>query len=269
MRLTTPFRLLIGVCGLAAAAVAIAGAGRAARPAGDGAPRIATLRSLVVQYRAVTWTWERAAHTRALPTSYSERRSTDRAYLEWTVDRWMRRAWRARAAAVRRLERRFAVELPGAPGLRAPVSARLSYSRALALRLRRIYPGSVPRRYVRSRPAGPSAALRLWQERSAVAALQVALHAVTRPAVPSWLQRAFLCIHGFEGAWDANTGNGYYGGLQMDAGFMSRYGASYLRRWGTADNWPVWAQIAAAAAAYRSGRGFSPWPNTAQACGLP
>jgi hypothetical protein len=86
--------------------------------------------------------------------------------------------------------------------------------------------------------------------------------------VPDSLATAFTCIHRFEGAWNANTGNGYYGGLQMDVAFQSRYGASYLERWGTADHWPAWAQLQAAVRAYRSGRGFNPWPNTARACGL-
>lgn len=27
----------------------------------------------------------------------------------------------------------------------------------------------------------------------------------------------WLCVHHYEGAWNANTGNGYYGGLQMTA----------------------------------------------------
>lgn len=86
--------------------------------------------------------------------------------------------------------------------------------------------------------------------------------------VDAWLGNAFLCIHKYEGSWTSNTGNGYYGGLQMDYGFMRNYGSEYVRRWGTADNWPVWAQIDAAKRAYHSGRGFSPWPNTARACGL-
>jgi hypothetical protein len=89
-----------------------------------------------------------------------------------------------------------------------------------------------------------------------------------RPVIPAFLQDAFLCIHHYEGAWNANTGNGYYGGLQMDVGFQSRYGSEFVRKWGTADNWPVWAQLAAAVRAYQSGRGFYPWPNTARVCGL-
>jgi len=54
----------------------------------------------------------------------------------------------------------------------------------------------------------------------------------------------------------------------MDLTFQGSYGAEFLRRWGTADNWPAWAQLQAAVRAYQSGRGFYPWPNTAQACGL-
>lgn len=81
------------------------------------------------------------------------------------------------------------------------------------------------------------------------------------------LLRAFLCIHKGEGAWNANTGNGYYGGLQMDRTFMRTYGSEFYRMWGTADNWPWWAQIGTAVRAYNS-RGFYPWPNTARACGL-
>jgi hypothetical protein len=84
----------------------------------------------------------------------------------------------------------------------------------------------------------------------------------------SGLVLSFGCIHHYEGAWNANTGNGYYGGLQMDLDFQKTYGGEFLARWGTADNWPIWAQIQAAVRAYRSGRGFNPWPNTARACGL-
>ena len=86
--------------------------------------------------------------------------------------------------------------------------------------------------------------------------------------IAAWLNDAFLCIHHYEGAWTSNTGNGYYGGLQMDQRFMQRYGSDFVGRWGTADNWPTWAQLEAAARAHDSGRGFTPWPNTARSCGL-
>lgn len=79
---------------------------------------------------------------------------------------------------------------------------------------------------------------------------------------------AWVCIHNYEGAWNANTGNGYYGGLQMDLGFQGTYGPELLRAKGTANNWTPAEQIMVADRAYDSGRGFYPWPNTARTCGL-
>lgn len=90
------------------------------------------------------------------------------------------------------------------------------------------------------------------------------------------LYQLFLCIHTGrigdlvlthgEGSWTANTGNGYYGGLQMDPSFQHSYGADFVARWGTADNWPAWAQMTAGERAYRSGRGVGPWPVTGPPC---
>ncbi len=80
---------------------------------------------------------------------------------------------------------------------------------------------------------------------------------------------AFLCIaeHESHTTWTISTGNGYYGGLQMDRGFMAAYGPELLSRKGTADHWTATEQIAVASRAVAS-RGFHPWPNTARACGL-
>ena len=96
-----------------------------------------------------------------------------------------------------------------------------------------------------------------------------------REAARVWLRvrrpphrAAWLCIHGGEGAWNSNTGNGYYGGLQMDRGFQRTYAPLFLLRKGTADRWSPLEQIWVAVRAHRSGRGFYPWPNTARACGL-
>lgn len=86
-----------------------------------------------------------------------------------------------------------------------------------------------------------------------------------------------LCIHsGYkdnvkvgsgEGAWNANTGNGYYGGLQMDYTFETTYGATFYAKWGNANNWPPLDQLIAG---YRAVlvRGYSPWPTTRIPCGL-
>jgi len=226
------------------------------------------MRAYVDHYRSLTWAYQRAAHAHRTPTSYADRRATDPVFLRWTVERWTRRADAARRAALRRIERRLSVDLPRGPSVHARLSRRVVYSRRLTLRLRRIYPGTVTRRFARAGGRNGQETLRLWQRRSALAALAVAEHAAARPAVPDWLHDAFFCIHRFEGAWASNTGNGYYGGLQMDIAFQRLYGTSYLHQWGTADNWPVWAQLDAAVQAYRSGRGFGPWPNTARACGL-
>jgi hypothetical protein len=82
------------------------------------------------------------------------------------------------------------------------------------------------------------------------------------PRLKDW-----LCIHHYEGAWN-DPSPPYWGGLQMDMTFQREYGAALLRRKGTADHWTPLEQIWVAERAYRSGRGFYPWPNTARWCGL-
>jgi hypothetical protein len=101
-------------------------------------------------------------------------------------------------------------------------------------------------------------AVSLWQRR-AVAARRAAAH-------PPHL-RAWLCIHHYEGSW-TDSGAPFYGGLQMDYGFMARYGGFLLRRKGTAENWTPLEQIWVAERALRAGRSFAAWPNTARYCGL-
>jgi hypothetical protein len=80
------------------------------------------------------------------------------------------------------------------------------------------------------------------------------------------VKSALLCIHSHEGSW-SDPGYPYWGGLQMDMNFQSAYGPEFLRRWGTADRWPVYAQLQAGARAVAA-RGFSPWPNTRKLCGV-
>lgn len=100
--------------------------------------------------------------------------------------------------------------------------------------------------------------LRLWSKRAERARRQAA-----RPPRRS----AWLCIQRFEGPWnDPNAP--YYGGLQMDLTFQRLYGGYLLERKGTADRWSPLEQMWVAERAYRSGRGFYPWPNTARFCGL-
>ena len=54
----------------------------------------------------------------------------------------------------------------------------------------------------------------------------------------------------------------------MDIDFQRAYGPELLRRKGTANRWTAVEQMWVAERAYRSGRGFYPWPNTARYCGL-
>jgi hypothetical protein len=123
---------------------------------------------------------------------------------------------------------------------------------------------SAPRpRYAASADRSPSlgyrrSVLALWTRR----AIQARRQAQHPPRLKAW-----LCIHHYEGAWnDPNAP--YYGGLQMDMSFQQAYGAALLHRKGTADHWSPLEQIWVAERAYRSGRGFYPWPNTARWCGL-
>lgn len=100
--------------------------------------------------------------------------------------------------------------------------------------------------------------LELWRKRAV---------ATRRKAHNPPRLRAWLCIKRHEGPWnDAHAP--YYGGLQMDLTFQRLYGADLLRRKGTANRWTPIEQIWVAERAYRSGRGFYPWPSTARACGL-
>jgi len=267
------FPFPLSLAGLAALiAFALAGsafARESVRP--DRPVSIQAMRGVVDHYRSTTWLYQRAAHVPRTPTSFSYRHTTDPSYLQWTIDVWTRRAFRARSQALGAIHRSFDVALPKAPALHGKLARRVTFARRAALALRRVYPGKVSRSFASAHGKSGQATLRLWQARLARAALDVVRHgraAVARPQVPSYLESAFLCIHRYEGAWNANTGNGYYGGLQMDRAFQGQYGSDYVRRWGTADGWPAWAQIHAAVRAYQSGRGFYPWPNTARACGL-
>ena len=102
------------------------------------------------------------------------------------------------------------------------------------------------------------AVLRVW--------VQAAGRAYSKAIHPPH-KSAWLCIHRYEGSW-RDPGDPYWGGLQMDRGFMTGYAPSYLLRRGYADRWSPLEQMWVAERAYRSGRGFYAWPNTARYCGL-
>ena len=77
--------------------------------------------------------------------------------------------------------------------------------------------------------------------------------------------RKWRCVHSHEGAGTSEPGV-----LRRPAdrlGLPVRLRPVISTPLGHADRWPVWAQLVAAERAYAS-RGWSPWPNTARACGL-
>jgi len=84
--------------------------------------------------------------------------------------------------------------------------------------------------------------------------------------IPRWWLRQAWCVHFHEGSWrDPNPP--YYGGLQMDMAFMRHHGGWMLRHYGTADHWPIRAQLIVG---YRGWlrQGWGAWPNTSKMCGL-
>jgi len=79
---------------------------------------------------------------------------------------------------------------------------------------------------------------------------------------------AWTCIHRYEGSW-TDSGDPYWGGLQMDSGFISTYGSDMVKVYGGYANlWHPYDQMVVAQRAYNAGRGYYPWPNTARYCGL-
>lgn len=68
------------------------------------------------------------------------------------------------------------------------------------------------------------------------------------------------------GNWSINTGNGYFGGLQMDMQFWRSYGGPVFA--GRPDLASREQQIVVAERARDSGRGYHPWPTCARRLGL-
>lgn len=97
-------------------------------------------------------------------------------------------------------------------------------------------------------------------------AVMLTLTATVARGQTDYVTRGLLCIHHYEGSW-RDDGAPYWGGLQMDKDFERAYGRRFLRRWGHANHWPVWAQLQAGRNAVRV-RGWAPWPHTRRLCGL-
>jgi hypothetical protein len=106
--------------------------------------------------------------------------------------------------------------------------------------------------------------------------LWAARHRNWKARLTAWLDKPWLhwpegmCVHHYEGSWTAyNPAGPYFGGFQMNSGFMTRWGSDMLRKYGGRDarSWSPADQLHVAWRAEQS-IGWGPWPNTARACGL-
>ncbi len=144
---------------------------------------------------------------------------------------------------------------PAAPQLRPDVNPReIRRYRREAWRWETL----MGRRRTRAAVRAERQVLKFWRER-----VLARRRAARRPPH----KRAWSCIHRYEGAW-TDSGDPYWGGLQMDRSFMRTYAPRILLRRGWAHRWSPIEQMWVAERAFRSGRGFYPWPNTARMCGL-
>lgn len=95
--------------------------------------------------------------------------------------------------------------------------------------------------------------------------LAFAFASVDAQAFPRWWRDAALCVHSHEGSWRANTGNGFYGGMQF---LLSTWNANGGRRYASYPHQASPQQQLAVAYTLWRRAGWSPWPNTARMCGL-
>jgi len=135
---------------------------------------------------------------------------------------------------------------------------RVHVNGVLRAKCRAVYPIVSPA--LRLPPPWRAVVFRRWQLRHRQAHRLSSTCAVR--AAASHLS-GWLCIHHGEGAWNSQTGNGYYGGLQMSYGWMGVVGNAALLSPG--------AQIRLADQVARA-HGYSyswmagQWPNTFPPC---
>ena len=238
-------RLLALLGALAAfAAVITTGADAAARTTNGSSAKTNRVIASIDHYRSVTWRWQRVVGAPRTRSSFTARKSPDAAYRRWVLRLWKRRAHAAQTRAAHWLDARTSMYRDSAQHW-----ARVIGSSSGPVRETAATAGSLQARL---------ASMLTWKRRAAE---------LERRAQHPPYESAWLCIHRYEGSW-TDGGAPYYGGLQMDIGFQRTYGGYLLQTKGTADNWTPEEQMWVAARAHMSGRGFSPWPNTARACGL-
>lgn len=120
--------------------------------------------------------------------------------------------------------------------------------------------------YAERHPAYRDRALLRWRAIRARTAQRLKVWLATPWLHGSWYTAA-MCVHSKEGAWNNpdTSGAGYYGGMQFDTTtWLSNGGGEYAPR---ADLASPAEQLHITYLTWQS-RGWSPWPNTAAACGL-
>ena len=170
----------------------------------------------------------------------------------------MRKLFATAAVALLAMAATTTAQAASAPRLRNQIGKMIS-----ATHVRQAVMGvrATPTRYLykhRRQMAKLKADYRWWRGKTTLTWKQFA----NPPHKSGW-----LCIHRYEGSW-SDSGDPYWGGLQMDRGFMLTYAPRVLLRHGWANRWSPEAQMWVAERAHRSGRGYWPWPNTARFCGL-
>ncbi len=212
---------------------------------------LAQTKSQIVTYSKLVWQWESLMGLRRTRFSTGALRTHNLPYARWVLKSRRQLSGRLHAQANRQMVKRTQFFLADAARLRMELGMGRARSLMSVQGVEARF--SVARRRVRE-------LTKEWQSSSLYADL--------------------MCIHsGMQGSRRVGSGEGgmtsvsstnppYYGGWQMDITFQLKYGRQFYDRWGTADHWPAWAQLETAVTAYRSGRGFGPWPNTARDCGL-
>ena len=225
------------------------------------------MRALVDHYRELTWTYQRAAHEKRTPSSLLDRRTNNVKYLQRSIDTWTSRAFLAQRRALAVIHRRLLVRLPKAPALACPALRPGQLQPAAYAQPAPDLPGArhdersrAPRRRARR------ATLRLWQRRSASAALVVSEHEPAIPAAAAGLVPLHPPLRGLlEREHRQRLLRRPPDGPVGSRASTGRSSSSASARPTTGRSGP---SSQAAVRAYQSGRGFTPWPNTARVCGL-
>jgi hypothetical protein len=143
-----------------------------------------------------------------------------------------------------------------------------------------VHKGKTALRFLRNNPKAGSKRSRSNLKRSAKYLIQYGrrhIRAAQWRGVPlpkslsdawAWYNRSDTqCVVNHEGGFSSVNSAGYYGRFQMDVSFQkeTHFGRWAYSRWGTANNWPSWAQVVHAYDVWTRS-GWSRWPTYYNYC---